>query len=338
MSLDQNQQNNEGIRINITLCESCDPTRVQRKSRPQLLVLAYIVARIIFAAIVSVSEYLSYHGSGNKAAMIIILLFVTLIRIVVPTILLILFLRRRYAFMKGIIVIAILDALSLLQVVQSVVSTNFHLESLSPLSYIMILLHIISIIIAIYVNNSKLIREYCSRTPISDRQMIVNDYQPTSEEDLKKLVGIRGWLGLFAVYLCLIIVMTIAAITWFWMQMDARTGDTDFGSELSAAIFLGVLFYIFPLISLIRLSRRRIDFRNSYITGTTIDTIMFLILLVVPDGKIFRPFVPYMLLGISLMIVWGFYLFRSKRVMLSCPNGKPVKGARIDGYKWRKLY
>ncbi len=340
MNLDQNQQNSKGVSINVEICESGDPHTKPRNSAPRSVwfIFLYLISRITFVIILGVNYYVSPHDFNSQTILALASFISTFIKLILPAILIVLLYRRRYSFLKATVIFAVLDGIALLQLIQPVFSADVNQESLSALSYVSIFFHVMSIILAIYSNNSKRIQAHCNCTPNSDRKKLLDNSHSTTAEDTKKLFSIRGWLGLFAFFLIFLIVATIGILTWFWMQMHANSGEVNFGSDLSTAIVLGVMFYIFPLISLIRLFYKRLDFRNSYVTGTTIDIIMFLIILVVPDGKMLLPFVPYMLIGVILMIVWGFYLFHSKRVILSCPNGKPDKGARIDGQKWRKLY
>ena len=340
MNQNENLQGDKSIRASLMESERGDSqkTTLDSMARPFWFIFSCIVARIIYVVILSLSSHPSPQNPSNQTAFVLIAIIITMIRLVLPVALLVLLLRRRHAFLTVTIIFAVLDGFGLLQLMQSLLSAKIQLESMSVHSYLSTLFSFISIVLAIYVNNSKSFRAYCNRTPSSDRKKLLEDTRSISVQDPQKLIGVRGWLALFAFFLCLLIISTIGITTWFWLQVQAKGGEIDFAVALNCSIFLGAMFYAFPLISLIRLVKKRLDFRNSYVTGVIIDIIMFLIIFVAPDGKIFYPIVPYLLIGVILMIVWGAYLFYSKRVILSCLNGKPDKGTRIDGHTWRKLY
>ena len=305
---------------------------------PVLLLLIYLIVRILYFGSLSVLSSFALQASYQIAIVLLTGFTLIIVRLLLPTILLVLLLRKRHAFLNGMTILAVLDGIALLAIVQPALSIMGPGRSLTMLSGITIAFYTLSIIGAIYANNAKAIRQYCCQTPSLDRKRLLDHSHSPETADPSTLVGIRGWLGLFMFYLCTVIVVTIGILVWSLAQIDGTNGTVDYPAALSPALVLGFIFYLFPLISLVRLLRRRLDFRNSFVTGTIIDLVMVLSLMIAPDGKVFRPIMPYMLCGVLLMIAWSFYLFRSKRVLLSYPNGKPAKSARVDGKKWRQLY
>jgi len=303
-----------------------------------VLTIVYLVFRILFTIAQRIISSISFLQTYNSGFVVAFTIMIMLIGVLLPAILLILLLRKRSSFLVGIIILAVLDGIAMLQMIQSILSDTTSKYNITFSSIIVIVLYLASITIAIFTNSNKTFRSYCFNTPNHDRRKLLNTGSATAKKSLQNLVGIRGWLAVFAIFLCLTILVTITLCALFWAQLDSTDGAVQIASGIGPAIFLGFGFYIFPLISFIRLFQRRLDFRNSYITGMIIDMFLIFMIMLSPDGKIFWPFIPFFLIGILSMIVWTFYLYRSKRVLLSCTKVKPAKAARVDGQKWKNLY
>ena len=295
-------------------------------------------ARILFSCILNIHFILLKQTAfPNGMAMLaggIALLFGLLL----PIILCILLRNRRRSFLSGITIFAILDGIALIQVLQPFFAVDGSISPLTAIDWIRCVLYVVSIVLSIYANTSSSVRKFCSKTPLDDRKQLAAAVSSDAESVDSKYVGFRGWLLVFLIFLCVQLNVTLGIMIWSFLKLENSIDVFTFGNALSVSIVLGLPVYICPLFALIRLLKRRLDFRNSYITGAIINTLLVAGILVSPDGKMLGGIRHVMLLVVLCQFVWIIYAYRSRRVLLTCINEKPPKAARIDGQKWKRLY
>ena len=122
--------------------------------------------------------------------------------------------------------------------------------------------------------------------------------------------GIRGWLLVFAIILCVTILQGVRAI-------------------YEVAIFYHSLWFVLPyavllvlfLLCFIQLLRRKIMFRKFFVAAVAVNVALACFAAIVQN--------PTVLLSNVAGLLWCVYLYRSDRVRITC--GLPAKRSGIAG-------
>ena len=123
--------------------------------------------------------------------------------------------------------------------------------------------------------------------------------------------GIRGWLLVFAIILCVTILQGVRAI-------------------YEVAIFYSSLWFVLPyavllvlfLLCFIQLLRRKIMFRKFFVAAVAVNVALACFAAIVQKN-------PTVLLSNVAGLLWCVYLYRSDRVRITC--GLPAKRSGIAG-------